>query len=311
MPIHPGTVYFQIRWPSEGFPKAVETVFSGNVDADTWCTVSVLPKGCLQTDIASSDAQVTSIFQMMRIKGTGYAVLAFSWGDDGKPSCYINGAQLNTIEQATGRIFELVLRAEQKDESHPVVHVSDNTLAKASNNEWLFLETLRDMDARILRHSDYDLVRLSALIRQLLLDDVPLAHLVNRDLNVKIRFDVMVRQGPEPAELIEAKFQLFSLSPDGLVSERNTLDQFLGRAVLRMEKMEFSVKEVIRTVAHVLGGVHSGQAKNDLEEKLVQLESKIRAHGSPMPLYVIQDIAKVVVQAMLPIAAAIVTKYEK
>ena len=61
----------------------------------------------------------------------------------------------------------------------------------------LFLQTLRDLRERVESGTQYDMVRATALLRQLLLDDSPLVHQVNKVFQLKLRFEVCGRRYTE------------------------------------------------------------------------------------------------------------------
>lgn len=59
------------------------------------------------------------------------------------------------------------------------------------DREPLFLETLRDLEAKILSTSDYEVLNISDLVRGLLIDGgSSLALQVNRTYNLKLQFEI-------------------------------------------------------------------------------------------------------------------------
>jgi hypothetical protein len=59
----------------------------------------------------------------------------------------------------------------------------------------LFLETLRDLEARSAGGAtEYEVLRSAVLLRQLLLDQSPLLHQVNRDRKIPITFRANIRE---------------------------------------------------------------------------------------------------------------------
>jgi hypothetical protein len=54
----------------------------------------------------------------------------------------------------------------------------------------LFLQTLIDLEQRIVATDPYDILGASALIRKMFLDDHPLVDQVNREYKIKVTFEV-------------------------------------------------------------------------------------------------------------------------
>jgi hypothetical protein len=134
----------------------------------------------------------------------------------------------------------------------------------------LFLETLRDLEKRTgTAASEYELLRSAALLRQLLLDESPLVHQVNRGRHLRFAFRVNVREpiwkrvGTDPP--------VFWSRHDGLDPETALVSAeiaefkwggFLGALVMIVDGRNFTVRDIIDQTAHVLGGVHAGTPRS-------------------------------------------------
>lgn len=119
--------------------------------------------------------------------------------------------------------------------------------------EWLFLETLADLERKLDSSTPYGLVRASGLLRQLLTDGGRLVHLVNREYRLRLEF--VVPDGSDPAPF-GPMVQWVDVSARAAQERTCDLDRFLAYKVLHFEKDAFSVKEIIRAVANKGGGVH-------------------------------------------------------
>jgi hypothetical protein len=144
------------------------------------------------------------------------------------------------------------------------------------NRDELFLETVRDLAARTaVDASEYDVLRSSALLRQLLLDSDPLVHQVNRERHVPLVFRANVREpiwkmaGSDPTA--------FWSRHDGLDPERAlpapevadlNRDRFLASLVMIVDGRDFTVRDVVGQAAHVLGGVHAGEPREEAQQAL-------------------------------------------
>lgn len=139
----------------------------------------------------------------------------------------------------------------------------------------LFLHTLEDLEARLARSSDYDLLMAAALLRKLLLDSPSLVDRVNRRRGVPVRYTVdtfggrsliwgAARRGdPKPLE------RTVKVTKDGL----------LACEVLLAPPYGASVKRLVRYLANEGGAVHAGDAGAPQDPLLRQLQSGSRLAG--------------------------------
>jgi hypothetical protein len=152
----------------------------------------------------------------------------------------------------------------------------------------LFLETISDLERRTRSTDEYDYLIAAGLIRKLLIDGDPLALQVNRDRRMKLRFEVVDSDVTLPPGL---PVPAFHAPMDGLSPRINadipkkqptkivTLDEFLRTIALRVEAEPFTVREVVRQVAHIEGGVHAGSPQADREKILVDVNSTVGPSG--------------------------------
>jgi hypothetical protein len=157
----------------------------------------------------------------------------------------------------------------------------------------LSLETLQDLDTRSAGGAtEYEVLRSAVLLRQLLLDQSPLVHQVNRDRKTPITFRVNVRdptwkiaRSPQPS---------FWTRQDGFDPDTSltvpqianlNLPAFLSQVILVSRGTELTVKDVIRQVAHIVGGVHAESAKEAREHTLAAVSASFphRRDGSRDP----------------------------
>jgi len=178
----------------------------------------------------------------------------------------------------------------------------------------LFLATLRDLHGRssALAVSEYDVLRSALLLRQLLLDSTPLAHQVNRDRHVPLRFRVNVRDpiwkiaGTEPPAvwIRQDGFDPETALTASQVAELR-LDPFLACVVMMIEGRDFTVRDVVMQTAHVLGGVHTGTPRAQEQQALAELSAAFRVGGLDPVVRQLQAIGRVVVRALDPLRTKI------
>lgn len=177
----------------------------------------------------------------------------------------------------------------------------------------LFLATVDDLSMRVDASDEYTLLMAAPLVRKLLADDHPLMHLVNREHRLSLRFEVtaeddytrlVLRDGPVFWAVMEG------LSPRLGVrrranTEELTLDQFLGHRIMRVRGEDFSVLDVVQTVAYALGAVHAGSPKKEMHQRLAYQSSAIRVGGVRAATRALRGIAAVTVDALTPLAKAV------
>ena len=101
-----------------------------------------------------------------------------------------------------------------------------------------------------------DLIDLSLLLRQLLIDASPLVHVVNRKHRLKLEFQV----GKSAREMDEGRegiglmsFTRYPSGGDGLLVP---LDKLLAHEVLGVQGKFYTNHQILTACAHQLGGVH-------------------------------------------------------
>lgn len=133
-------------------------------------------------------------------------------------------------------------------------------------DEELYLRTIEDLENRLAKPDEYNVIRAAALLRHLLIDGPPLLHTANRRLQLK---------------LVWREFQVVSMhdigtwgvawdtgqNPHFPSNNFVKLDAFLASKCLFVGQHLYSVCDLIKVWANVRGGVHIG--KPDEKEKAV------------------------------------------
>jgi hypothetical protein len=83
------------------------------------------------------------------------------------------------------------------------------------------------------------------------------------------------------------------------------LDKFLSKIMLTAFQIDFTVRDIIKVTANVLGGVHLSEVMDDREKSLIEAFKLVLIDEKPNVYLSIASIAKVVVQAAQPIKEAI------
>jgi hypothetical protein len=178
------------------------------------------------------------------------------------------------------------------------------------NQDALFLKTLDDLRARVTPGCDeYEVLGIAALVRKLLLDDLPLVHSVNRDRRLRLRYAIDASPpiwkllGEEPPSIWSVQDGLDpATSLGGSSSSKDvSLDEFLGTMVMYVRHQEITVKDVVLHTAVVVGAVHRGEPRSDPQRTLSQLAEELSVGGYQPDIRALQAIGRVVLRALAPL----------
>jgi hypothetical protein len=180
--------------------------------------------------------------------------------------------------------------------------------------EKLFLNTLRELETKIVSQTDYDILNASNLIRRLFLADSPaLIHQVNKNYKLPLRFEV-AESPPLPAGIPPPAFYSVqdafdpSTAPPNRTHKVIKLDEFLAFPLGTAAQKPYTVRDVILFNANVMGGSHAGTARTDLEKALAQIGNALRLGGREAPLRQLQPIGRVVLKALEPLKQEVLKK---
>lgn len=171
----------------------------------------------------------------------------------------------------------------------------------------LFVQTLKDLAARSAPGAtEYDLLQTAALLRRLLLDgSASLVHQVNRTRRQEVRYRANRRAPPsDPAPTfwaIQDGFDPDTAVPGLSHPEALDLDQLLNAPLMLMGGQILSVREVIRYVANVAGGVHLGLPRTPKEQALASVGATIRLGGQSPEVRSLLAVARVVSKGLAPL----------
>jgi hypothetical protein len=176
----------------------------------------------------------------------------------------------------------------------------------------LFLETLADLRRRSNAGPAYEVQQLAALLRKLLLDGQPLVDAANRTRRLRLRFrvydgspyqDLVLSDGPmfyslqdafDPETVAVANARFAEVNRDGL----------LGRGLVLLDGIWFSVADIVKYVAHVEGAVHLGEPDDDKQRALAASDIRIGGYDSPVVRSLLA-VARVVARGLEPLEARI------
>jgi hypothetical protein len=170
---------------------------------------------------------------------------------------------------------------------------------------------LRELKSILDRADPYEMLRASAILRQLLMDGSNLMDQVNRTCRVKkLRFAAVDQREMFAFASTVKGIDVLSI-PDsidpamgiGRVVGEFSRDQLLKLPVAYHKPDTYTVGEIIEIAANVRGGVHPGEPRNEEESGLIGVSEKYRfdLQGVPFDLYYLRGIAKVVIRGLTPL----------
>jgi hypothetical protein len=197
--------------------------------------------------------------------------------------------------------------------------------------EQLFVETLIDIDQKLRSNpSEYDLLKVSGLLRSILLDNPPLVDAASAAASLDAKFRVVKPAPFQPSPEQDAAWATFLAKNPGVqrvnvaVALRGGLltgeatepgdqvldlsrEDFLKHPIgFTLQDVDYYVGSVLRVAANSLGGVHNdGQPNRNREaEELRQYMEGGGAtwFGRSMPAGMVFEIARCTLRACQPIA---------
>lgn len=174
------------------------------------------------------------------------------------------------------------------------------------NHARFFEELLHELQVLIASGTEYDLIRSSRILRQLLLDGDALLHLVNRELRASPVFRVKSRyEGLPSSDWINT--DLF-WSEEGAPHADLNLQQFLSHSVGVSMGRQITVREVVKYAAIILGGVHFKVGKGGEYEGIAKFHDGRDREGLSPVLRSLQEIGAITRDALIPIRDLLINR---
>jgi hypothetical protein len=155
---------------------------------------------------------------------------------------------------------------------------------------------------------DYEVLMASPLLRELLMGEPPLCHLINRHYRLKIRFEVARK--PAYERLVLQDRPIFYARGDGLFpgtatpgSETATLnlEKFLREMVMLVQGEPVSVRDLIDYVANAAGAVHFGDPTKGKRALLIELDKGLGIGGMEATPKTLIAVGHIVVAGLQPL----------
>ena len=303
MDMEKGTIAAVVSFPRP-WPPAKHIELLSRVENGGSFAVLADTSGRLRFSVQPSEEETKSFeFEPMRIAGSGRAILILTWSGD-RAQLRLNGKELNRSDQASQEPFLLETTQKPVPAMFSLGELDLNS-AK-SEAEHLFLATLMDIEAKLAEGKRYALIRSAGLLRQLLLDETPLIHEVNRAYHLKIEFEVIdYRMAPPLTPDMHWRDPDPSFFP-GAKTVTVDLKHLLNVPVLTVESTTASVGDLIRACANAKGGIHLGHTSTVEQGLVIDWDNVINMLGEEPSLAAIFGVCRVVLRALQPLANEIV-----
>lgn len=284
-------------WP---IPHAA-VILSETINGIQFSVIS-LPDGSLGLRIVRSGANEDYETDIIVPERTFKVVLSINYSPL-KPSIRINGTDVESAPVGTRTKNIFPLRAQPAADVEELPIPSQHVPEEVSGAEALFIRTVGDLSCASRSQDWYTLLKSSAPLRLLLLDE--LLHKANEHHKVRIQFRVAAPGQPPPVEFDRL---WHAISPQGLPAQNVayvSLDQFLKLRVFESRTEAITVKDVIRAAANADGGVSFEDSKQPQEALMLELDKGSMRMGHAASRHLLKEICAVVVESTIPLLAKI------
>lgn len=183
-----------------------------------------------------------------------------------------------------------------------------------TDSERHLIHSISELEDRIAKGTKYDLIKASGILRQLLIDSPSLLDKVNerhkerfifRTLKVgKLEPEPVVQDGILWKPIISVNL-IYPQLEEQPIFETNK-HKFLSYQVFHFEGHIFTVKDVIKVAANVLGGVHFDNPRTGKDKTLLIANNMLNySDGTSACEYAIKGISNVVIKAVEPLTKRI------
>jgi hypothetical protein len=177
------------------------------------------------------------------------------------------------------------------------------------DKDYLFLKTLEDIEKKLQSKDGYEIFMVSGLLRKLLMDDYPLIDNVNEQRRLKIKFRINNRKLPIRDPSLKFYSMEDGFDPDTSVPHKTfplevNKSRLLKSKLMIIDREVIEVRDLIKFLSHVMGGVHSGRPKNSKEIALLEIQKYLGLGGLPAGIRTIMSVARVVIKGLEPLKKA-------
>ncbi|WPR73056.1 hypothetical protein SLW70_08045 [Flavobacterium sp. NG2] len=183
--------------------------------------------------------------------------------------------------------------------------------------EKILLNIICDLQERFEKLTEYDLLKASGLIRQLIVDTNPIIEQVNKNYKLKIvyrvqkRFKMPAGKIDEDGTIWKPLYGMTFIAPkeDSSNIELLKKDEFFKYELLHYNGESFSVLDIIKICANKYGGIHYDETKNQKELLIDTTHFGLTFNNSSSVLQSMYSIIEICLEAFNPLILQIKSNY--
>jgi hypothetical protein len=306
MTIRTGWIAAVIALPAPWPPRTPCTLQRARLN-DCDAELVGIDDGRLLLRVVQDATAEATFFQRVLLSEPGYLLIVMSWSEAGH-DVHINGQPLERDPVGNGPCLYVDTTQGPKPGFAVPVYATVNPAEFEDGPARFFIETLRDIDQKVIERRPYSLIRAAGLLRQLLLDEHPLVDTVNQKLRLRIRYTIMTSDDT-PEQILPGlevhwkniNSEWFPRSPTVEVDR----DRLLSTVILRLGQSGATVRDIIRVCANAKGGVHMGSGRGDRENIALAFDSGYAYLGEEPSLAALAGICRVVLRGLAPLVTAL------
>jgi hypothetical protein len=254
-------------WPNEGSHVAIYESTDGRL-------VVVIER--------AGEESERYIFQRVWFVGRGMFLFEVGWSLEQGAFIRINGAELLADPESV--VLRHVVDLGDGGPSVPDTLLYPDLRAQDTSDRSgvFFLETIRDIDSKVLQGSKYALIKATGMLRLLLLDSPTLIDRVNKEHKRRILYETIDSSESPPLPSMTQQYQWRNPDPvpfPGARSSSLSRTRFLAMHIASRGSTRTTVRDLIRACANAAGGVHYGVAGGAAEQAALELDQEVQLSG--------------------------------
>lgn len=286
-----------IPWPPPVLSKLLEMNQDGAL-----VTLAADTDGRLSVSVLTARQARTRAFGPIRVPGGSRVIVMLRWSPAGL-FLSLNGTDL-AEEEIAAEALQIPVQL-GSIENLGCVYKPVALRADLLPAEELFVATVLDVDQKVAAGDRYSVIRASGLLRQLLVDESPLVHVVNRAYSAPLIFRTIDFSEPPPLDPV-GHWQVLDPSPfSGAKTLDCSLKQFLAAPCLKWSGRYASVHDLITACANAKGGTHLGRARTTDQQLLLDWDEAVSVLGEWPSVRAMAGTCRVALQAFRPLMSAV------
>jgi len=294
-----GTIYLVLMFPTP-WPIERDVVLLSKSEGNFEMQIIAHSDGHLSFILREdNEIVIAKHFQKISIGKVNRAIMTLLWKDN-EAHIILNEDELLPFSNDNNI---LILKGKEITENQQDLVNLPNPDKLKDNLERFFIETVIDIIQKLNSGKQYDIIKASGLLRQMLLDKEPLVFIINRKFKVKLEFEVVEYRDKLPIDDGRTELHARFLNPNfpGAKTTKTSLKEFLSIKCLEYESTEITIKEIIKYCSHIKGGIHTGKPEDDIDITLISLDKMIKILEEESSIVLLKGIIQIVLNGLKPL----------